>query len=82
MTENLINSDCSIVVPSSTLKGAGIGKCQKLQGIDQIPDLNININDPNNYQKVQDFMIDNNLFENQKVEYTIRNRTYDASFRC
>ena len=69
MTQNLMESDNLIVVPSSTIKGAGIGKCQKLQGLENIPNSEININDPKNYELVQNYLIENNVFENQNVNY-------------
>ena len=69
ITNQLFESNCSVVVPSSTLKGSGKGCCQKLQGITDIPDFNLDINNPDNTQKVQDFLIENNVYQNQFAQY-------------
>ena len=71
MVNKLYNSDCLIVVPSSTWVGAGIGCCQKLQGIKNIPNLNsdIDINNIDNLQEIQDFLIKWDIFREQYVSY-------------
>ena len=69
MTNELFKSKCCVVVPSSTVKGAGKGCCQKLQGISKISGFNLDIDNPDNVQKVQDFLLENNIFQNQYALY-------------
>ena len=58
------------VVPCSTVKGAGIGKCGLAQGIKNLlPFSTIDVNEPKNYQEVQNLLINNNIFENEKKDF-------------
>ena len=54
LSDELLKSDKLVVVPSSTVTGAGIGKCGIAQGITSIP--NIYINNSDNYQNVQNYL--------------------------
>ena len=70
LSESLINSDCYVVVPCSTVKGAGIGKCGIAQGIKNLkPVSNIDVNKPENYQEVQNLLIKYQLFKNVKENF-------------
>jgi GT2 family glycosyltransferase len=69
MTQELYKTDCVIVVPSSTKLGAGKGCCQRLQGIETIPDCDLDINDVKNTQGIQDFLIEYNVYNNSRVDF-------------
>ena len=67
LSSSLLNSDCYVVVPCSTVKGAGIGKCGLAQGIKNLlPFSTIDVNEPKNYQEVQNLLINNNIFLKMK----------------
>ena len=57
LIDNFINNDFLVCVPSSTVKGAGIGKCGIAQGIAKLD--NIDVNNHKNFQIVQDHLINN-----------------------
>jgi len=70
LSSSLLNSDCHVVVPCSTVKGAGIGKCGVAQGIKSLsPISEIDVNDPKNFQEVQNILINNNIFEKEKKDF-------------
>ena len=69
LVDNLGKNDCYVVCPSSTKLGAGIGKCGINQGLDKLEyHSNIDVNIGNNYQLVQDTLLDKRYEQFNKLD--------------
>ena len=70
LSKKLLESDALVVVPSSTFTGAGIGKCGIAQGIKQLqyhPNIDVNLSE--NFQKVQDILVDSRYQQIHRTDF-------------